>query len=108
MAKEKNFENRVKRYMETVGAWGFKFFASGFTRSGIPDLHYCLRGRYIAIEVKAQDGEASVLQLVTMDKIRKAGGFGVILFPSGFDRFKDYIEKLDNISDYTHIPRVLK
>lgn len=54
----------------------------------------CVNGYFVAVEVKAQNGKPSELQLYTIDKIRKAGGFAMVLYPSAFERFKDFIHDL--------------
>ena len=99
---EKTFENKIKKYLKSKGAWYVKFFANAYTPSGIPDILVCLDGRFIAIEVKAENGEPSDLQEYNLKKIARAGGIGILLYPSGFDNFKNYIEKV--ILCNTHIP----
>lgn len=54
----------------------------------------CVNGYFVAVEVKAQNGKPSELQLYTIDKIRQAGGFAMVLYPSAFERFKDFIHDL--------------
>ena len=95
MAQEKLFENKVKAYLKENGAWRIKYWAgSRFTKSGIPDILACVNGYFVAIETKAPDGKPSELQLHTIKEIRKSGGFAFILYPSGFDRFKEFITDL--------------
>lgn len=95
MAAEKNFENRIKNFLKSEGAWFIKYWAgSQFTKSGIPDILACINGYFVAIEVKGQNGKPSELQLHTIKKIREAGGFAFVLYPSGFDEFKDFIWNL--------------
>lgn len=95
MAQEKNFENKIKKFLSEQGAWHVKYWAgSQFTKSGIPDILACVNGHFVAIEVKAQHGKPSELQLHTIKKIREAGGFAVIVYPSGFEKFKELIGKL--------------
>ena len=94
MASEKIFETKVKNYIESVGGWQVKFFANSMTKKGIPDVLACVNGYFVAIEVKAQNGRPSELQIYHCRKIRDAGGFAFILYPSGFDRFKAFIEDL--------------
>lgn len=71
-----------------------KFFANRMTKSGIPDILACVNGHFVAIEVKAQNGKPSDLQLYNVKKIREAGGVAIILYPDGFDEFKKLIGKL--------------
>lgn len=94
MASEKNFETKVKKYIESVGGWQVKFFANRMTKTGIPDILACIDGHFVAVEVKAQNGTPSDLQLYHCAKIRKSGGFAFILYPSGFTKFKSFVEGL--------------
>lgn len=95
MPSEKLFENKVKAYLDQIGAWYIKYWAgSQFTKSGVPDILACVNGHFVAIEVKAQNGKPSKLQLHTIYQICKSGGFAFVLYPSGFDKFKEFIENL--------------
>ena len=95
MAGEKNFENRIKAFLKSEGAWFIKYWAgSQFTKSGVPDILACVDGYFVAIEVKGPNGTPSELQLHTIKKIREAGGFAFVLYPSGFDEFKRFIRDL--------------
>lgn len=91
---EKLFENKLKKYLKSKGAWYVKFFANAYTPSGIPDILVSLNGYFIAIEVKAENGKPSELQTYNLKKIARSGGIGILLYPSGFDNFKNYIEKV--------------
>ena len=103
MTPEKNFENRIKDYLARKKIWFIKFFANRNTKSGIPDILACINGYFVAIEVKAQTGNPSKLQLYTCNKIRDSGGFAYIVYPSGFEKLKQVIENLEkeifNIND---------
>lgn len=103
MAEEKNFENSVKRYLESIGiypagcpaqkmdqptGWYFKVWGGGFQKSGIPDMIINAHGTFVAIELKAQKGKISPLQKLNIDRIRSTYGVACVLYPSGFDAFK--------------------
>lgn len=92
MAEEKNFETRVRNYLSSIGGWSVKFFANSYTTRGIPDLLCCVNGKFLAIEVKATNGRASKLQEITIEQIKNAGGYGIILYPQNFEDFKRWIE----------------
>lgn len=94
MAAEKTFENKIKKFLESQGAWHVKFFANSFTKSGIPDILACVNGYFVGIEVKAQNGKPSELQLYNVRKIREAGGFAWIVYPSGYEKLKSYLKSL--------------
>lgn len=92
---EKTFENKVKKFLDSQGAWYVKFFANSFTKSGIPDILACVNGYFVGVEVKTQNGTPSELQLYNVKKIREAGGFAMVLYPSGFTKFKAFILDLN-------------
>lgn len=96
MAKEKQFECKIKRWLKERGVFCIKFFANSFTAAGIPDLICCVNGYSVWIEVKAQDGHPSELQLDKIKQIRKAGGFAYIVYPSGWERLKEIIIDLEH------------
>lgn len=94
MAQEKNFENKIKKYLEDRGCWFVKYFANRMTKSGIPDILACVNGYFVGIEVKANNGKPSELQIWNRDKIRQAGGISIVLYPNQFEDFKLLIRDL--------------
>lgn len=94
MAAEKNFENKIKKYLEQNNFWYVKYFANRMTKSGIPDILACVNGYFVAIEVKASNGKPSELQIYHRDKIRNADGISIILYPEQWNYFKVLIELL--------------
>ena len=95
MAAEKQFENKVRKYLDSLPkSWHFKYWAGPYSKSGIPDIIACVNGHFIGIEVKAENGKPSALQVYNIDKINKSGGLGYILYPSQFEKFKKEIELL--------------
>ena len=105
---EKTFENKIKKFLESEGVYFVKFFANGYTKSGVPDILACVNGYFVGIEVKAQNGKPSKLQLYNVDKIRESGGFAMILYPSAFHKFKDFVKCLKE-ECYTHdVERIWK
>lgn len=105
MAKEKNFENRVKRYLESVGVYALgtpkqkmtvkpkgyyeKRWGSAMTTAGLPDLHIVVKGKSIEIELKAPKGKPSILQKRMIDQIVASGSIGAILYEFKKDIPKD-------------------
>jgi Holliday junction resolvase len=94
MAAEKQFENKIKRYLKERNCYCVKYHGNRFSTSGTPDLICAINGYFVAIEVKADNGKPSELQLVKIDDIRKAGGFAYVVYPSGWKRLKDIIDGL--------------
>lgn len=92
MAAEKQFEIKIKNYLKSKNIWYVKFFANGMTKKGVPDILACVNGRFFGIEVKAETGKASPLQIRNIEEINSCGGIGIIVKPSGFDDLKTLIE----------------
>jgi len=92
---EKQFENKVKRFLESEGCWYVKYWGGAvFTKVGIPDLLICCSGRFVAVELKSDTGRVTELQLVQIDRIREAGGMAYVLRPNKFEEFKILIRQL--------------
>jgi len=108
IAQEKNFENRLKKWLEKQGIYplgtpkqnitvppcGYyeKRWGGGvYTKKGLPDLHIVVNGINIDVEVKAPKGRPSDLQKHNVVQINQSGSIAMILFPDGFENFKNII-----------------
>lgn len=121
MAEEKLFEGQIKKYFHSVGiypagfpsdrmevpmiGWYTKIWGGGFQKSGIPDLIACVNGVFMGVEVKASNGRASELQKLNVRRINQSGGVGVVLYPEGFEQFKEILKGVINCG--THIPALI-
>lgn len=104
--KEKAFENKVKEFLKSENCWVLKTWSNGVQRAGVPDLLVCCNGYFLGVELKAEKGKPSDLQLWNIEKIREAGGIAFVLYPSGFEMFKNIIKQLkqeyDNLGAYNN------
>lgn len=62
---------------------------------GTPDLLICLNGRFVALELKSNQGKASALQEYQIEQVNKSGGYGIIVTPSNW---KFVLERLKAMS----------
>ena len=126
MAGEKNFEERVKRYLKSIGVYplgtppdkmtvtpcGYyeKRWGGGtFTKSGLPDLHIVVNGMSVDVELKAQNGRPSELQIFVIKQIRAAGGVAFVLYPSGYLDFVKFMTDLKHeIYNREATPEIMK
>lgn len=90
---EKTFENKIKKYFNDRGAWVLKTWSNGIQRSGVPDLLICYKGQFIALEVKAENGHPSDLQLYNIQKLNEAGAIAMVIYPKDWEDFKERMEK---------------
>ena len=100
MAEEKNFENKVKKYLSSIDAYYFKVWGGGYQQAGIPDVICCKNGIFIGIELKSTNGKATELQKYNIKQINKSGGIGIILFPEGFAEFKKLMGEVMKCSSH--------
>lgn len=101
MAAEKNFENRIKQFLQSIGIYALgtpvqkmtvppigyyeKRWGNKMTTSGLPDLHIVIKGQSFEIEVKAPKGKASELQKHIIEQIDESGCIGAILYEHSSD-----------------------
>lgn len=104
--KEKAFETKIKDYLSSFNCWFCKFFANSYTKSGVPDVLACVNGKFVGIEVKAEKGRPSQLQIYNRDKIRESGGLSIILYPEQFGDFKIFIQKILNGEDVYKLQKI--
>lgn len=94
---ESNFVSKVEKYIRTTfrdEAWFFKVGGNAAQKSGIPDILVCIKGRFIAIELKREDGSGkpSEQQIIECKKINRAGGIAIVS-----DDFKEVKNLLNTI-----------
>lgn len=85
---EKQFQNKVLAFLQAERIYHVKIWGGGFQKAGIPDLLCCIRGKFVALELKTEKGAATVLQKYNLFKIEESGGYARVLRPSEFERFK--------------------
>jgi Holliday junction resolvase len=49
---ESKVKKKVKKILDDLGAYHFSPMATGFGRSGVPDIIACYKGKFIGIECK--------------------------------------------------------
>lgn len=93
MAGEKNFENRLKKWLEAEGIYplgepvdrmsappcGFyekRWGGSRYVKSGLPDMRITVKGIALEVELKATNGTPSVLRSVIWPKSTVHRGSG--------------------------------
>lgn len=94
IAAEKNFENKIKSYLKSIGAYFIKTHGDRFSRIGTPDIIACVNGHFVAVEVKSENGKPSDLQLYHITQIKESGGYAVILYPKDFEQFKKDVQNI--------------
>lgn len=95
---EKAFENKIKAYLKTLPrTWFFKHWGGGLAPAGIPDIIACVNGRFVGIEVKADNGRPSPLQVDKIACINDSGGYGVIVHPKDWDTLRVELDAIAGV-----------
>ena len=107
MTPETKFKNEVQKWLisqgiyqagtpkqkmtEPINGWFVKIWGGGMQKEGIPDILMTVNGIFISLELKSANGRPSELQKKNTAMINEAGAIGVILYPDGFENFKNMI-----------------
>lgn len=84
--------------------WYVKLWGGGYQKSGISDLLICVNGVFLSAELKAPTGKPSDLQKMNTARINEGNGIGVVLYPDGFDGFKEIVKGVMRCN--AHIPEL--
>jgi Holliday junction resolvase len=76
---EKKVKAKVVEILKAHGAYYFFPSTFGMGRSGVPDIVCCYKGKFIAIECKANGNKTTALQDREIELIKKAGGVAVVI-----------------------------
>ena len=70
---------KVKKILDALGAYHFPAATHGYGRSGVPDFVGCYKGKFFAIECKANGNKPTALQEREITKIREAWGVALVI-----------------------------
>lgn len=80
---EGKVKEEVKKILKRYGAWYYMPVSTGYGKHGVSDFLVCFRGRFLAIECKAEDHlKPTALQQIQLNQIGEAGGETWIVTPS--------------------------
>ena len=75
LTPEGKVKRKLDRLLKQLGVWYFCPMGGAFGKAGIPDRIAIVRGRFIGIEVKADEkSKPTALQLKCGEQIEAAGG----------------------------------
>lgn len=103
MTLEADFSKKVVSFLESVGAVVNVNTATIFDRVGRADIEACYLGYYIALELKVGNYQPDPLQISYLEKIREAGGYGLLL-RDNLDDLEDLLLHLDQMDNGVEYP----
>lgn len=88
---------KAKKHIHELGGAAIKYHGSPFSEKGIPDLLCVLRGRFVAAEAKTKTGKLSLMQVMQIERLRRAGALAFTY--RTIEEFKSIVSQLvDNSS----------
>lgn len=98
---EARLGTQIRREMIQAGAFGFKIHGGPTMMVGLPDLIFCYRGQFVALEVKMPEGKVSTIQRRRIAEIRQAGGHAYVVRSVG--AVKTVLARVDASLDSQHV-----
>ena len=90
--KEQNIQTAIMNYIKSVGGLPIKQNQIGiYGQAGVPDIIACIKGRFVAIEVKRPGQKPKPIQVAFLDAINKKGG--IAFWSDNLDKVKEVFEK---------------
>lgn len=88
---EKWVKAQVVKMLKDLDAYYFYPVASGYMRTGVPDIVACLNGRFLGIECKANGNKTTEIQDRNLVAIKKNGGVAMVVDENNLDELKEYL-----------------
>lgn len=94
MTKEQNVQTSIMNYISSIGGLPIKFNNMGiYAKAGVSDILACIKGRFVAIEVKRPGNKPSAVQLQFITAVNSIGGLAFWA-----DNLQDVKDKLKELS----------
>lgn len=106
MQPETAFKIRVLRDLDAIDDV-FVIKIQQVSTRGDPDIVLCVKGHFVALELKTDKGRADPLQLYKLRKIEKTGGYAFIVRPKHWKIVRHYLSEF-NPTKRKEIPACLK
>ena len=90
---EKRLQEKAIRYLRERGIYYLNLYGDGFSGKGKPDLIVCIKGQFVAFELKVGANNMQDDQIIHKIRIERSGGLH--FSPYTFEEFKKIMEDLD-------------
>lgn len=93
MAKEQDIQTSIMNYISSIGGLPIKFNNIGiYAKAGVSDILACVKGRFVAIEVKKPGKKPTALQNIFIEAINQIGG--IAFWTDNLDDVKEKLKGL--------------
>ena len=88
---EKWVKAQVVKMLKELDAYYFYPVASGYMRTGVPDIVVCYKSHFLGIECKANGNKTTEIQDRNLVAIKKNGGIAVVIDEHNLDQLKEML-----------------
>ena len=88
---EKWVKAQVVKTLKELDAYYFYPVASGYMRTGVPDIVVCFKSHFMGIECKANGNKTTEIQDRNLIAIKKNGGIAVVVNEDNLDELKEML-----------------
>lgn len=74
MTSEAQLQFKVTEYLKSKKIYFINVHGGGFTAKGAPDLIMCVKGQFVALELKVGSNNMQNDQIIHMRRIKRSGG----------------------------------
>ena len=92
--RETKLQKKCIDYLQSQGIYYINIYGSGRTAKGAPDIIACINGKFVAFELKVEDGVISPSQRIHEKNIRKSGGYH--FYPRSLEEFIKAVRSCEN------------
>lgn len=71
---EKKLQDKVVRYLRDRGIYYLNLYGDGRSGKGKPDIIACIKGKFVALELKVGANDMQADQVIHKRRIEKSGG----------------------------------
>lgn len=94
MAREKKLQDKCIAYLKSKGIYHLNLYGDGFSGKGKPDILACIRGKFVAFELKVGSNGMQDDQKIHKLRIERSGGLHYS--PYTLEEFIEIVEDLNN------------
>jgi hypothetical protein len=92
---EGKVKDKIKKILKAHNIYYAMPHGSGFGNAGVPDFLCCVKGKFIAIEAKANGGIPTALQNRQLDDIEMAGGTAWVVSEGNLEMFEIWVKEAE-------------
>ena len=91
---EGKVKDKIKKILKANNIYYAMPMGTGFGNSGVPDFLCCFKGRFLAIEAKADmKSKATALQVKHGEEIEKSGGYAWVVHADNIHLFEHWVKE---------------